>query len=77
MGIPEPCVSSTDPMDLILSEAEDVLSGEPVDKCLIYAPDNILKILPLVSIPLLNGYYLLTYTCISFSTISCPVISLE
>lgn len=41
MDIPEPGVSSAGPMDLILSEAEDVLGGEPVDKCLIYAPDAI------------------------------------
>ena len=41
MGIPGPDVSSADPMDLILSEVEDVLGGEPVDKCLIYAPDAI------------------------------------
>jgi hypothetical protein len=30
-----------DGYDLILSEAENVLGGEPVDKCLIYAPDTI------------------------------------
>jgi hypothetical protein len=41
MDIPEPSVSSADPMDLILSEAEDILGGEPVEKCLIYAPDAI------------------------------------
>jgi predicted AlkP superfamily pyrophosphatase or phosphodiesterase len=41
MGIPEPSVSSADPMDLILSKAEDVLGGESVEKCLIYAPDAI------------------------------------
>ena len=39
MDIPEPEVSTADPMEKVLTEAEHLLGGEPVEKCLVYAPD--------------------------------------
>lgn len=39
MNIPEPEVSTAEPVEKILSEAKHLLNGGPVERCLIFAPD--------------------------------------